>query len=147
MQACTLPDTSLSFLREINIKLSEWEETFASQIQLAEQHLSSRLQAELRQRIPDAYSRAGKQYVKHITSYQLLPFSLASLSEPLAPAFTRALICVFFPALACAHGLQAVLAPDRLQKASGALLLTGQQLMHCCLRPQPRQFIQRCPLL
>ena len=44
--------------------------------------------------------------------YQLLPFSLARLSEPSAPAFTRALICVFFPALACAHGLQATLAPE-----------------------------------
>jgi hypothetical protein len=68
MQACTLPDTSLSFLREINIKLAEWEETFASQLQLAEQHLSSRLQEDVRQRIPDAYSRAGKQYVKHVVS-------------------------------------------------------------------------------
>ena len=44
--------------------------------------------------------------------YQLLPFSLARLSEPSTPAFTRALICVFFPALACAHGLQATLAPE-----------------------------------
>ena len=57
MQACTLPDTSLSFLREINIKLAEWEEALASQLQLAEQHLSSRLQAELRQRVHNVYSR------------------------------------------------------------------------------------------
>ena len=118
MRACELPDTSLKFLREIVIAQAQWQETFAPQLQSAEDHLSPRLQAELRKRIPDSYCKASKQYVKHAVSYQLLPFSLARLSEPSAPAFTRALICVFFPALALAHGLHAPTTDQELDDAA-----------------------------
>jgi hypothetical protein len=55
--------------------------------------------------LPLAYNKASKQYLKHLVSYQLLPFSLARLSEPSSPAFARGLICVFFPALADKHKL------------------------------------------
>ena len=118
MRACELPDTSLKFLREIIIAQAQWQETFAPQLELADEHLSPRLQAELRKRIPDSYCKASKQYVKHAVSYQLLPFSLARLSEPSAPAFTRALICVFFPALALAHGLHAPTIDQELDDAA-----------------------------
>ena len=40
MRACELLDMSLMFLREINLALTSWRETFAEQIQLVAAHLS-----------------------------------------------------------------------------------------------------------
>jgi len=104
MLACELPDQSLAFLREIMLALLSWKEKFAPMLKLAE-NLPERLQTELKERIPAAYTAASKQYLKHLVSYQLLPFSLGRLSEPSSPAFCSAIICTFFPALAEAHKL------------------------------------------
>ena len=70
--------------------------------------------------IPASYDAAITKYKKHLTSYQLLPNSLSRMSEPTGPAYLRAFIVVFFPALAALEGFGGVEASDADVVQSGA---------------------------
>ena len=110
-RALELPNQTLAFLRELRIARHFWRETFSNEVELAEQ-LPETLKQDITESIPAAYDAAIKKYQSHLTSYQLLPNSLARMSEPTGPTFLRAFIVVFFPNLATLEGFDCLEVSD-----------------------------------
>ena len=111
-RALQLPDQTLGLLRELTLAADSYEEYLVEEINLASE-LPEDLRGELLAAIPQACQAAIKKYKDHLPSYQMLPNSMARLSEPTGVPYARAFINVFFPELAEVSGFSSTAAQDQ----------------------------------
>lgn len=113
-RACQLPDFSLLIITQLMEAQATTKEAFAAEFATMDEFLPPHTAAELKLRVPKAYSAAITKFVKHAHTYQMLPMSLARISEDTGPTFLRAFICVFYPIEAARFGFP--ITPEQLEK-------------------------------
>ena len=110
-RACQLPEFSLSLLLSLLQASESCETLFAEEYVTIDAMLPTEIAGEMKARPAKAYKAAIKKYTKHAMTYQMLPSSLARMTEDSGPVFLRAVISVFFPDVAIQAGVQAVVEP------------------------------------
>lgn len=111
-RACQLPDFSLSLLSSLLRASEHCGAVFADEYTTMDAMLPSKIADEMKSRPPKAYKAAIKKYTKHAVTYQMLPWSLARITEDSGPVFLLALLCMFFPVVATRAGVVPTTEPD-----------------------------------